>query len=78
MAAVAVRMVFCFTPAMVPTGVLELVLPTKVLTSSSEMPREAAATGSTCTRTANFCEPNTWTCAMPGNCEICCASVIWP
>jgi len=64
MAAVAVRIVFCLAPATVPTGVLELVLVTKVLTSSSEIPRDAAETGSTCTRTANFCEPNTCTCAM--------------
>src|SRR5262245_29531192 len=46
--------------------------------SSSEMLRAAAATGSTCTRTANFCAPNTSTWATPGICEICCASVISP
>jgi hypothetical protein len=42
------------------------------------MLRAAAATGSTCTRTANFCAPNTSTWATPRSCEICCASVISP
>ena len=42
------------------------------------MLRAAAATGSTCTRTANFCAPNTNTWATPASCEICCASVISP
>ena len=44
-------------PDSVPTGVLELALASTVRTSSSEMLRAAAATGSTWTRTANFCEP---------------------
>ena len=48
---------FWRSPAMVPTGVLELVLATTVRMSSSEMSRAAAATGSTWTRTANFCAP---------------------
>ena len=50
----AVRVTLCFGPFRVPTGVLELVLETTERTSSSEMLRAAAATGSTCTRTANF------------------------
>src|SRR5215470_8412521 len=41
--------------------------------SSSEILRAAAATGSTCTRTANFEEPKTSTVATPGICDIC-----WP
>ncbi len=42
-------------------------------TRSSPMPREASACGSTCTRTAYFCEPNTFTCATPFTVEIRCA-----
>ena len=48
---------FCRSPAMVPTGVLELVFASAVRMSSSEMLRAAAATGSAWTRTANFCPP---------------------
>src|SRR5258705_5223030 len=74
----AVSVTLCLGPLSVPTGVLELVLATTVRMSSSEILRAAAATGSTCTRTANFCAPNTSTWAIPGSCEICCASVISP
>src|SRR6202040_3758592 len=65
-------------PDMVPAGVLELVLATTVRMSSSETPRAAAATGSTWTRTANFCAPYTSTWATPGSWDICCASVVSP
>jgi hypothetical protein len=34
-------------------------------TSSMPSPREASARGSTCTRTAYFCEPKMVTCATP-------------
>src|SRR5438128_789656 len=78
MAEEAVSVTLCLGPLSVPTGVLELVLATTVRMSSSEMLRAAAATGSTCTRTANFCAPNTSTWATPRSCEICCASVISP
>ena len=44
-------------PCSVPTGVEELALATTLRMSSSEMLRAAAATGSTWTRTANFCAP---------------------
>ena len=57
MAAVAVIVVFLLAPAMIPTGVLELVLASTVCTSSSDTPREAAATGSTWILTANFWGP---------------------
>ena len=46
-----------FGPVSVPTGTLELARATAVRMSSSESPRAAAASGSTCTRTANFCAP---------------------
>src|ERR687888_1892573 len=74
----AVNVTLCLGPLSVPTGVLELVFATTLRISSSEMLRAAAATGSTCTRTANFCAPNTNTWATPASCEICCASVISP
>jgi hypothetical protein len=79
-AADASRVVFCLAsiPEMEPTGVFELFLARTVRTSSMEMPCDAAATGSTWTRTANFCAPITRTWATPGSCEICCASVISP
>ena len=67
MAEEAVSVTLCLGPLSVPTGVLELVLATTVRMSSSEMLRAAAATGSTCTRTANFCAPNTSTWATPAN-----------
>ncbi len=44
-------------PVSVPTGALEFALASTVRISSSEMLRAAAATGSTWTRTANFCAP---------------------
>jgi len=42
-------------------------------TSSIPIPREASAVGSTCTRTAYFCVPKTWTCETPLTMEIRCA-----
>ncbi|OLD94042.1 MAG: hypothetical protein AUG80_19295 [Candidatus Rokubacteria bacterium 13_1_20CM_4_68_9] len=38
---------------------------TALCTSSMPMPRAASSRGSTWTRTAYFCEPNTWTWATP-------------
>ena len=61
MAALAVMVVFWSRPEMVPTGVLEFAFATTLRTSSREMPLAAAPSGSTCTRTANFCDPNTST-----------------
>jgi len=40
------------------------------------MPREASALGSSCTRTAYFCDPSTCTCATPLVVEILCASSV--
>ena len=40
------------------------------------MPREASAFGSSCTRTAYFCEPITCTCATPLIVEMRCASSV--
>jgi hypothetical protein len=45
-------------------------------TSSMPMPREASARGSTCTRTAYFCEPKTVTWATPLTVEMRCAMVV--
>jgi hypothetical protein len=57
MACVASSVTFWRGPVMVPTGAFELVCAITRLISSSEMLRAAAATGSTWTRIANFCEP---------------------
>ncbi|MNC90385.1 hypothetical protein D3C83_64760 [compost metagenome] len=43
-------------------------------TSSMPMPRAASWRGSTSTRTANFCEPKTLTCATPLTIEMRCAT----
>ena len=40
--------------------------------SSSDSPRAAAASGSACTRIANFCAPKIMTCATPGICDSAC------
>src|SRR5262249_16806809 len=57
MALVASSVTFWRGPYSVPTGELELVATSTRRISSSETLRAAAATGSTCTRTANFCDP---------------------
>jgi hypothetical protein len=46
-------------PYSVPVGLLTLPRAIAVATSSMPMPRVASARGSTCTRTAYFCEPKT-------------------
>src|SRR5258708_2755732 len=59
----------CFGPFKVPTGVEEFARETAARISSSESPRAAAASGSACTRIANFCAPKIVTCDTRGNCE---------
>ena len=54
-----------WAPYSVPVGRFTLALPIACSTSVSAMPRVASALGSSCTRTAYFCEPNTCTCATP-------------
>src|SRR6266478_4908835 len=68
----------CFGPFKVPTGVEELARETAARISSSESPRAAAASGSACTRIANFCAPKIVTCATPGNCDSACPTVMSP
>ena len=57
MALVASSVTVRCLPSSEPTGAEELALATTLRMSSSEMLRAAAAIGSTCTRTANFCAP---------------------
>src|SRR5207244_4495618 len=52
-------------PHNVPVGLLTLAREMAASTSSRPMPRAASARGSTCTRTAYFCEPKIVTCATP-------------
>ncbi len=46
-------------------------------TSSIPIPREARAIGSSCTRTAYFCDPYTWTWATPLTIETRWAMSVW-
>ena len=57
-------------PSRVPSGLLELAASSAAATSSRPMPLAARAVGSTCTRTAYFCAPNTRTWAIPGRLEM--------
>ena len=57
-------------PYSVPVGMLTFARATAVATSSIPMPRVASARGSTCTRTAYFCEPKIVTWATPLMVEI--------
>ena len=57
-------------------GLLTLPRAIAVATSSMPMPRVASARGSTCTRTAYFCEPNTVTWATPLMVEMRCARLV--
>jgi hypothetical protein len=50
-----------------------LAFATACSTSLMPTPRAAIAFGSTCTRTAYFCWPNTCTCATPLMVEMRCA-----
>ena len=50
-------MTFWLGPFSVPTGVVELARATALRMSSIDRPRAAAASGSACTRTANFWLP---------------------
>ncbi len=68
----------CFGPFRVPTGVEELARETAARISSSDSPRAAAASGSACTRMANFCAPKIVTCATPGSCDSACPMVMSP
>src|SRR6185369_15785423 len=52
-------------PEIEPVGWLELARSTAEATSSMPMPRLARARGSSCTRTAYFCEPKMLTCDTP-------------
>jgi len=74
---VACRVTAWWAPYSVPVGRLTLAAATACSTSSMPMPRVASARGSTCTRTAYFCEPNTWTWATPLIVEIRWASSVW-
>src|SRR6266702_5582318 len=60
-------------PYSVPVGRLTLALTTACSTSLMPTPRAASALGSTCTRTAYFCCPCTWTWATPEIVEMRCA-----
>src|SRR6266446_6943750 len=60
-------------PYSVPVGRLTLALATACSTSLMPTPRAASALGSTCTRTAYFCCPCTWTWATPEIVEMRCA-----
>src|ERR1039458_9785390 len=64
----------CLSPSMRPVGRLVLLAATARCTSSMPMPRAASLSGSTCTRTANFCAPNTCTRETPLTMEMRCAS----
>ena len=68
----------CFGPFKVPTGVDELARETAARTSSSDMPRAAAASGSACTRMANFWLPKITTWATPWICDSACPMVMSP
>ena len=68
----------CFGPFSVPTGVEELARDTAVRMSSSDNPRAAAASGSACTRMANFWLPKISTCATPGICDSACPMAMSP
>ena len=52
-------------PQSVPVGRFTLPCCTAAETSSTPISREARREGSSCTRTAYFWEPNTWTWATP-------------
>src|SRR5512138_2056066 len=69
-----VKVLFC--PHSVPVGRLVLPELSAAFTSSMPICLAASAVGSTWTRTAYFCEPNTDTCATPGTMETRCAMVV--
>ena len=60
-------------PHSTPVGRLTLPEPIAPAAWSMPTPREASACGSSCTRTAYFWEPKTFTCATPATVEMCCA-----
>ncbi len=60
-----------------PVGFLGLARAMACSTSSMPIPRAASARGSTCTRTAYFCEPKIVTWATPLIVEIRWARFVW-
>ena len=63
----------CVGPWRLPVGMFTLPCCMAFTTSSSPMPRVASSRGSSCARTAYFCEPRMFTCATPGVVEMRCA-----
>jgi hypothetical protein len=66
-----------FGPQSVPVGRFTLLSARAFCTSSMPMPSVAMAVGSSCTRTAYFCEPKIPTCATPVIVEMRCARLVW-
>ena len=66
----------CRYPSSRPVGWLTLWAASAARTSSSVMPRLASSRGSSRTRSAYFCAPNTCTCEMPSTLEMRCAIIV--
>ena len=63
-------------PYSTPVGSITLLLRICAATWLTPIPRLASLDGSSCTRTAYFAEPNTFTCATPSIIDKRCAMVV--